>query len=317
MLRWLIIYTLCYSLLSILPAAAQQRAIRPIEQAKNLAAKQAFVIGNSAYDYTSPLRNPANDAKAISRTLRQLGFVVTTLLDVNRREMEKAIRGFGDTLKRERGVGLFYYAGHGVQVDRENYLLPIDINPSTAADIRYDAVPVGKLLGQMEEAGNGMNLVILDACRNNPFARSFRSSNQGLAQVIAPTGSFISYATAPGQVAADGEGTNGLFTSKLLKHMVVPNLKLEEVFKRVRIDVRRESNNRQVPWDSSSLTGDFFFVPPLPEPKVLSGVDLGDLQNQAESDRKAQLQWISWQAQMEEDFLKISAFEKQDLSIGL
>ena len=103
--------------------------------------------------------------------------------------------------------------------------------------------------------------MILDACRNNPFARSFRSSSRGLAQVVAPTGSFISYATGPGNVAADGEGDNGFFTEKLLEHMMTPGLKLEEVFKRVRSDVQQDSNNKQVPWDSSSVTGDFFFVP--------------------------------------------------------
>ncbi len=256
-----LVWLLCYFLLSILPAGAQKRAIRPVDQIPSPSNKQALVIGNSAYEHTSLLRNPANDAKEIAKTLRRLGFEVKTLLDANQRKMEQVINDFGNNLRRKKGIGLFYYAGHGVQVQGENYLLPIDIIPQTAADVRYDAVPVGKLLGQMEEADNNMNLVILDACRNNPFPQSFRSANLGLAQVNAPTGSFISYATAPGQVAADGEGANGLFTSSLLKHMVVPNLKLEEVFKRVRIDVQQASNNRQVPWDSSSLTGDFFFVP--------------------------------------------------------
>ena len=223
--------------------------------------KQALVVGNSAYTHTSPLKNPVNDAKAIGSALQQLGFEVTTLLDVDQRQMEQALRRFGSRLRDQNGVGLFYYAGHGMQVAGENYLLPVDINPSTETDVRYDAIPVGKLLGQMEAAGNGMNIVILDACRNNPFSRSFRSNSRGLAQVIAPTGSFISYATAPGNVAADGEGDNGLFTAKLLEHMKTPGLKLEEVFKRVRSDVQRESNDQQVPWDSSSLTGDFFFVP--------------------------------------------------------
>ena len=304
-------------LMNLTVVAAQQRAIRPTQKASPTPVRQALVIGNSTYDHTSPLRNPTNDARAISQTLSRLGFEVETLTDVNQRQMEQAINQFGDKLRNRRGVGLFYYAGHGMQVRGENYLLPIDINPRSAADIRYDAVPVGKLLGQMEEAANGMNLVILDACRNNPFNRNFRSTNQGLAQVIAPTGSFISYATAPGEVAADGDGANGLFTERLLKHMVIPGLKLEEVFKRVRVDVQQESNNRQVPWDSSSLTGDFFFVPALPEPKVLSGVDLEDLQSQAESEQQAQSQWIQWQAQMQEDFLKISEFENQDSSIAL
>jgi hypothetical protein len=176
--------------------------------------------------------------------------------------MDQAIREFGIDLRQNNGVGLFFYAGHGMQIDGENYLLPTNINPSNETDVSYDAIPVGKLLGQMEVAGNGMNIVILDACRNNPFARSFRSSGRGLAQVIAPTGTFISYATAPGDVAADGEGDNGLFTAKLLTHMQTPGLKLEDVFKRVRADVQRESNDKQVPWDSSSITGDFFFSEP-------------------------------------------------------
>ncbi len=245
-------------LLLIVPATwAQERAIRPVET--NI--RQALVIGNANYAHAGVLRNPANDARAIGKTLSQLGFQVTTLTDADERQMDQAIRKFGRQLRGNNGVGLFYYAGHGMQIDGENYLLPTDINPSNETDVSYDAVPVGKLLGQMKDAGNGMNVVILDACRNNPFARSFRSSSNGLAQVVAPTGSFISYATAPGDVAADGEGDNGLFTEKLLQHMTTPGLRLEEVFKRVRADVQQDSNNKQVPWDSSSVTGDFFFAP--------------------------------------------------------
>jgi hypothetical protein len=258
-----LIFYLLVSLLLVPVLHSQERAVtRPSIPG---GPKQALVIGNAAYTYTSPLKNPVNDAKSIGNTLQQLGFEVTTLLDVNQRQMEQALRRFGSRLRDQNGVGLFYYAGHGMQVAGENYLLPVDINPSTETDVRYDAIPVGKLLGQMDAAGNGMNIVILDACRNNPFARSFRSESRGLAQVIAPTGSFISYATAPGNVAADGEGDNGLFTAKLLEHMKTPGLKLEEVFKRVRSDVQRESNDKQVPWDSSSVTGDFFFMPPVEE----------------------------------------------------
>ncbi|MGA0888684.1 MAG: caspase family protein, partial [bacterium] len=259
-------HLICYLLVSLLLVpvlwSQERAATRPSIPG---GPKQALVIGNSAYTHTSPLKNPVNDAKSIGNTLQQLGFEVTTLLDVNQRQMEQALRRFGSRLRDQNGVGLFYYAGHGMQVSGENYLLPVDINPSTETDVRYDAIPVGKLLGQMDAAGNGMNIVILDACRNNPFARSFRSESRGLAQVIAPTGSFISYATAPGDVAADGEGDNGLFTAKLLTHMRTPGLKLEDVFKRVRADVQRESNDKQVPWDSSSVTGDFFFVPPVEE----------------------------------------------------
>ena len=200
------------------------------------------MIGNSDYDYAGVLRNPINDAQTIRSTLGELGFKVRTVVDADKRGMEQAIRSFGKQLRDRKGVGLFYYAGHGMQLDGENYLLPVNINPDTEDDVLYDGVPLGKLLAQMKSAGNGMNVVILDACRNNPFARSFRSTSRGLAQVVAPTGSFISYATAPGQVAADGSGENGLYTSKLLKHMVTPGVKLEDVFKRVRVDVQQESN---------------------------------------------------------------------------
>ena len=253
-------HLICYLLLSFLfiPTHwSQERAIRPLETNN----RQALVIGNANYEHAGVLRNPANDARAIGNTLEELGFRVTTLTEANKRQIDQAIRKFGKDLRNSNEVGLFYYAGHGMQIDGENYLLPTDINPSNETDVSYDAVPVGKLLGQMKDAGNGMNVVILDACRNNPFARSFRSGSRGLAQVIAPAGSFISYATAPGDVAADGEGDNGLFTEKLLQHMTTPGLRLEEVFKRVRADVQQDSNNKQVPWDSSSVTGDFFFVP--------------------------------------------------------
>lgn len=319
-------HTIAIALLSLFFSQfslAEERAIRPTEQ--NLeASKQALVIGNSAYTHTSPLQNPVNDAQAVSKTLRQLGFSVTTLLDTDQRAMEATIAMFGSSLRKFDGVGLFYYAGHGMQVDGENYLLPIDINPKSEADIRYDAVPVGKLLGQMEAAGNSMNLVILDACRNNPFTRSFRASSQGLAQVIAPAGSFISYATAPGQVAADGEGGNGLFTSKLLNHMITPGLKLEEVFKQVRIDVQKESNNQQVPWDSSSLTGDFYFVPAIAGPPKSSQTKLEDLQGQANALEKIRLeqqniqdQWRKWQSLMLQDFQQVTNFGDQPVSAAL
>ena len=186
-------------------AWSQERAIRLATSKASSGARQALVIGNSEYEYAGRLRNPVNDAKAIGSTLKRFGFKVTTLTNADQRKMERSIKQFGRQLRDSKGVGLFYYAGHGMQFDGENYLLPIDIDPSTEEDVRYDAVPVGKLLGQMKDAGNGMNVVILDACRNNPFARSFRSSSRGLAQVVAPTGSFISYATAPGQVAADDQ----------------------------------------------------------------------------------------------------------------
>src|SRR5262249_46546944 len=138
-------------------------------------------------------------------------------------------------------------------------LIPVGAQINGEAEVRYEAVDAGFVLAQMEEAKNRLNIVVLDACRNNPFARSFRSATGGLASIDAPVGTFIAYATAPGQTASDGSGRNGLYTQQLLAAMRVPNLKIEDVFKQVRAEVRQQSNGQQVPWESSSIEGDFFF----------------------------------------------------------
>ena len=270
-------------LLLIVPTTwAQERALRPVTWTVDSNIRQALVIGNSEYRHASRLRNPVNDARAIGNTLQQLGFEVTTLLDADQRKMERAIRDFGDELRSRRGVGLFYYAGHGMQFDGENYLLPTDINPSTEDDVRYDAVPLGKMLAQMRAADNAMNVVILDACRNNPFSRSFRTFSPGLAQVNAAAGTFISFATAPGQVAADGDGNNGLFTGKLLEHLQTPGLKIEEVFKRTTTDVYTASNQRQAPWVQYSVIGDFYFTPREITPAIVGAKPKEFLSQQTE-----------------------------------
>jgi uncharacterized caspase-like protein len=173
--------------------------------------------------------------------------------------MKEAIRAFGKRLQKG-GVGLFYFAGHGMQMKGRNYLIPVDAKIESASDVEYEAVDAGRVLGKMEDAGNTLNIVILDACRDNPFARGFRSSTQGLARMDAPTGSLIAYSTSPGNVAADGEGRNGIYTKYLLHHMVVPDLTIEQVFKRVRNSVINETRNKQVPWESTSLRGDFYFM---------------------------------------------------------
>lgn len=221
--------------------------------------KTALVIGNGAYT-SSPLRNPVDDATDITSMLKKLGFKVILKTNANQRTMKKSIRNFGKKL-RNGGVGLFYYAGHAVQVQGTNYLIPIGAQIESESDVEYEAIDTGRVLGKMEDAGNGLNIIILDACRDNPFARSFRTSEKGLARMDAPTGSILAYATAPGSIAADGTGRNGLYTSKLLKHMATPGLEIEKVFKKVRIDVLRSSNKKQVPWESSSLIGEFYFNP--------------------------------------------------------
>jgi len=180
--------------------------------------------------------------------------------------MVTAIREFGRQIKQQGGVGLFYYAGHGIQVKGCNYLIPLGAVIESEGDARFEAVDAGFVLSKMEDAGNDMNIVILDACRNNPFARSFRSSSQGLARMDAPKGSIIAYATAPGELAADGTGRNGIYTKHLIENIKTPQLRLEDVFKNVRRAVVNETGNKQVPWESSSLMGQFYFFLPKPSP---------------------------------------------------
>lgn len=233
---------------------------QPVDGAYAKEQRLALVIGNSSYQ-SAPLKNPANDAADIAKTLRGLGFQVTLKQNQGREAMAQAIREFGNQLKRG-GTGLFYYAGHGMQVKGRNYLIPVDADIQSEDEVPYRSIDVNELLAKMESARNRINLVILDACRNNPFARSFRSSAQGLAQMEAPVGTLIAFATAPGSVAADGQGRNGLYTQHLLSAMNQPGLKIEDVFKRVRAGVRKDSGNRQVPWENTSLEGDFYFQQP-------------------------------------------------------
>ncbi|MBU0769626.1 MAG: caspase family protein, partial [Proteobacteria bacterium] len=231
--------------------------LTPSDSASVQERRTALVIGNGAYK-SSPLANSVNDANDMAAALKKLGFSVKLSINSDQKSMEDAIRSFGKEL-RSGGVGLFYFAGHGIQVHGRNYLIPVDADIESEADVKYESVDAGRVLSQMYEAENGLNIMILDACRDNPYARSFRTSEKGLAKMDAPTGSILAYATAPESVAADGSGRNGLYTSMLLKHMMEPNLIIERVFKKVRVDVMKESANRQVPWESSSLTGDFYF----------------------------------------------------------
>lgn len=216
----------------------------------------ALVVGNSTYKI-APLKNPVNDAFDMSACLIKLGFKVDRLLNADKKTIDEAIRRFGKHLKTG-GIGLFYYAGHGMQINGKNYLIPVDAHIEKQSDIIYEAVDANRILTEMYQAGNGLNIIILDACRNNPFTRSFRSATVGLAPMDAPNGTYITYATEPGSVAADGEGRNGLFTKHLLKVMQMA-LPIEQVMKRVRRSVMQATDNRQVPWDASSLTGDFYF----------------------------------------------------------
>ncbi len=235
--------------LGILALASSVPAQAPREEPR-----LALLIGNSAYR-ESPLRNPVNDVRAMAQRLKELGFTVLVHENAIKRTMEAAIVEFGRRLA-EGGVGAFYYAGHGLQVRGRNYLVPVDADIEDEASTRVAAVDVELLLEQMAEAKNRVNIVVLDACRNNPFERRMRGASRGLAAVDAARGTLVAYATAPGSVAADGDGKNGLYTEELLEALREPGLKIEEVFKRVRINVARRSKGAQTPWESSSLTGD-------------------------------------------------------------
>ena len=240
---------------------APERAAAPAKQAQgNPDQRVALVIGNSRYP-DSPLVNPVNDARAMTSTLASLGFTVTSLYDASLTEMNEASRQFGDKL-RVGGVGLFFYAGHGMQIRGKNFLIPVGADIKREDEVQYKAFDANQLLDKMESARNPINIVILDACRNNPFSRSFRSSATGLAQMEAPVGTYVSFSTAPGKVASDGDGANGLFTQHLLTSLRTPGQKVEDVFKQVRVRVMQDSAGQQIPWDSSSLTGDFYFSRP-------------------------------------------------------
>ncbi len=254
--KFLCILSIIFFLATLLPAQAA-RSVKRKRQDDSGQARYALVIGNAKYR-ASPLRNSVNDATDIASALRSSGFKVTLLKNGSHRQMKKAIKKFGRNLSNG-GVGLFYFAGHGLQVDGHNYLVPIGADLDTESEVEYEAIDAGRVLGQMEDAGNDVNIVILDACRNNPYARSFRSARKGLAQMDAPTGSIVAYSTAPGSVAADGHGRNGVYTKHLLKYMRQENLTIGQLLMQVRKGVLRETGKKQIPWESSSLTGNFYF----------------------------------------------------------
>ncbi len=216
----------------------------------------ALVIGNSDYEGV-PLRNPVNDANDIASTLQELDFKVTKKTNLTRQELIETANNFENSITSNDEV-LFYFSGHGVQVDGTNYLIPIDANITKERDIEFEAVSLNRIMSCLEKSR--LNIIILDACRDNPYKGS-RSTNKGLAIISSKTdGTFIAYSTAPGNVAIDGTGRNSPYTKNLISKIKIPNLKIEDVFKEVRKAVKKETNNKQIPWDSSSLTDDFIFL---------------------------------------------------------
>jgi len=232
-----------------------------IEPTQPLETRAALVIGNADYK-NGALRNPVNDARAVAASLEKVGFKVLLRENVNREAMHQSITEFGKLLK-PGGVGLFYYAGHGMQIKGRNFLIPVDADIQSEEDVEFRGMDANMVLSRMDAAHERVNLLVLDACRNNPFGRNVRSAAIGLAQMDAPKGTLIAFSTAPGSLAKDGTGLNSIYTRYLVEKLALPAVPVEQVFKEVRIAVTRDTQDKQIPWESSSLMGDFYFVPPV------------------------------------------------------
>jgi Caspase domain/Concanavalin A-like lectin/glucanases superfamily len=223
----------------------------------------ALVIGNAAYENTRALANPINDARLMANTLKKLGFEVIKLENGTKKQIRDSIIVFKNKLKESKETsGLFYYAGHGIQDKKNhNYLIPVEAKIEDEEALSDDCYDMERLLSNLQDAGNNLNIIILDACRNNPFARSFRGGESGgLAEVKNPAiGTYIAYATAPGNVADDGKGENGLYTQELVKALQIPKLKIEDVFKNTKTNVYKLSGQKQLPWENSFFLGNFYF----------------------------------------------------------
>ena len=238
---------LSISLLHCVAAGAQEQRV-------------ALVIGNGRYQHNATLVNPPNDAADMAAALKKDGFTVTLLTDASRKAMEQAVRAFGNSLKNPESVGMFYYSGHGAQADGENFLIPVDADIQAADELAYNAVDAESILAKMRSAGNKINIVVMDACRDNPFPGASRSTEKGLAVVKAKVPeSVIVFATDPGSTASDGTGRNSPFTKAFLDNMDAPGQDITELMKRVTSRVRTDTDGKQTPWVSTNLTKDFSF----------------------------------------------------------
>jgi hypothetical protein len=232
----------------------------------------ALVVGNSAYQNVTRLDNPRNDAALMAETLSGLGFTLVggrAQLDLDKAALETDVQNFGQQIQGA-DVALFYYAGHGVQVNGSNYLVPVGANPTREADVDFQMLDINLVLRQMQGSGTRLNLVILDACRNNPFsARGLRSADGGLAQMRAPEGTLISYATQPGSVAQDGSDGHSPYTKALAMTIKQVGLDIFQTFNQVGLAVKRQTGGSQQPWVSSSpIDGAFYFAAPASSPQV-------------------------------------------------
>jgi len=243
----------------------------------------ALVIGNGEYEYAGTLRNPVNDALSMKKAFVLVGFEVLDYYNLTQSEMKRAIDNFGMSLK-DYDVGLFFYAGHGIQLKGLNYLIPVDANLLSEQYIEYDCVQADRILGLMDASQVDVNIIILDACRNNPFERSWTRSSEGrgLAHMDAPAGTLIAYATAPGRTASDGSGVNGLYTEAILESMKIQDINIIQFFQNVRALVSQRSNKQQIPWESTSLTGDFYLNNNIEAIKQINSKSKGNINKTAD-----------------------------------
>lgn len=261
---FLILFSLASSSLPVMAQTEPEKTRALVQEEVSVNEKRlALVIGNSDYQNTGKLPNAANDATDIAAALRDLGFEVIVRVNQDKRGMEKSISDFGERLKQV-GVGVVFYAGHGVQYNGRNYLVPVDAVIPAADEVKWQAIDVNQVLDKFDNAKNGLNFLILDACRNNPFAREwseFRDASQdvGLAKINAPKGTVLFYATEPGKVASDGKGRNGLFTEMLLGEIKKPNVDFDGLFKAVSQKVIAKSSNKQIPYREAAYVRDFYF----------------------------------------------------------
>ncbi len=249
--------------LTIFALISQSQFVRASESSGYAGAKGnrfALVIGNSAYK-SGPLKNPVNDARAVANEFRKLGFDVTTLENQNREGLVKSIRDFSSLRRKPNAVNIVFYAGHGVQFKGKNYLIPVDADFTSESDIGPQSLDLDYVLEKLSSDESAANILILDACRSSPFGRGSRNIVVGLADVLGAAGTYIAFATAPGSVASDGDGENGVYTKHLVKHIAEFGIPIEQMFKRVSKGVQDETKKVQVPWTNSSLTADLYLNP--------------------------------------------------------
>jgi hypothetical protein len=240
--------------------------------------KKALCIGNAQYP-EAPLKNPANDARDLSRRLEALGFSCRLSTDASYRSMNETLKDFALEMSGAE-VGLFFFAGHGMQISGENYLTAVDTDFTSETDAKYSSLPLNKVIDVLEKGDNSTSIIILDACRNNPYERRWRGGEYlGLAPVYAPKGTIIAFATSPGQTAFDGDNQNGAYTSALLNHIGNQNLTIEDLFKRVRNTLSAMTSGKQTSWEHTSLMGDFLF-----NPSVLTDEFIAEYSSQAKAD---------------------------------